>query len=135
MKYWNCKCLKGSWSLDFGGNDYKTFGLDGHTFDRRWTFFYKEGWYKLQYFHYNFYLKPKVIVITRIFTLFYWSSHWRCSLKEPIHKKLCQFQMKTPVLESLFNKVAGLRAFCAIFANLFYKNIDSFFFVNFLFMK
>ena len=37
------------------------------------------------------------------------SSHWRRSVKEAVHKKLRQFQRKTPVLESLFNKVAGLR--------------------------
>ena len=37
------------------------------------------------------------------------SSHWRRSVKEAIHKKLRQFQRKIPVLESLFNKVTGLR--------------------------
>ena len=37
QKYWNYtknKCLRGSWSLDFGEKGYKIFGLDGHTFDR-----------------------------------------------------------------------------------------------------
>ena len=29
--------------MDFGGKDYKTFGLDGHTFDRRCIFLFKEG--------------------------------------------------------------------------------------------
>ena len=38
------------------------------------------------------------------------SSHWRCSVKEPIHKKLRQFQRKTPVLESFLNKAAGSQA-------------------------
>ena len=38
------------------------------------------------------------------------SSHWKFSVKEAVHKKLCQFQRKTPALECLFNEVAGLRA-------------------------
>ena len=29
--------------MDFGGKDYKSFGLDGHTFDRRCIFLFKEG--------------------------------------------------------------------------------------------
>ena len=53
------------------------------------------------------------MVITLNITLFgcknHRSSHWRCSVKEAVHKKLRQFQRKTPVLKSLFNKVAGLR--------------------------
>ena len=37
------KCLRGSWSLDFGVKGYKIFGLDGHTFNRRWIFLYMDG--------------------------------------------------------------------------------------------
>ena len=29
--------------LDFCGKGYKIFGPDGHTFDRRWRFLYREG--------------------------------------------------------------------------------------------
>ena len=29
--------------MDFGGKGYKIFGLNGHTFDRRWIFLYREG--------------------------------------------------------------------------------------------
>ena len=29
--------------MDFGGNGCKIFGLDGHTFDKRWIFLYREG--------------------------------------------------------------------------------------------
>ena len=37
-------------------------------------------------------------------------SHWRCSVKDAVNKKkLRQFQRKTPVLEPLFNEVAGVR--------------------------
>ena len=29
--------------MDFGGKGYKIFGPDGHTFDKRWLFLYREG--------------------------------------------------------------------------------------------
>ena len=35
--------MRGSRSLDFGGKGCKVFGPDGHTFDRRWIFLYREG--------------------------------------------------------------------------------------------
>ena len=37
------------------------------------------------------------------------SNHWRCSVKKRCSLKFCNIHSKTPVLESLFNKVAGLR--------------------------
>ena len=45
LKLYKNKCLRGSKSLDLGregGKGYKTFGADGHTFDR-WIFLYREG--------------------------------------------------------------------------------------------
>ena len=42
LKLYKNKCLTESLSLDFGGKGYKTFGIDGHTFDRRWMFLYRE---------------------------------------------------------------------------------------------
>ena len=42
------------------------------------------------------------------------NSHWRYSVREAVHKKLRQFQRKTPVLECLFNNVAALRAYSFI---------------------
>ena len=29
--------------MDFGGKGYKIFGPDGHTFDKRWLFLYRES--------------------------------------------------------------------------------------------
>ena len=37
------------------------------------------------------------------------SSHLRCSLKKDVLKNIFKFHRKTPVLESLFNKVTGLQ--------------------------
>ena len=50
--------------------------------------------------------------------VFHRSSHSRCSIRKVIlKKKFRQFHMKAPVLESLFNKVAGL---CKIFKNTYF---------------
>ena len=38
----------------------------------------------------------------------YGSSHWRCAVKKRYSQKFRNFHRKTPVLESLLNKVAGL---------------------------
>ena len=38
--------------------------------------------------------------------------HWRCFVKEAVHKKLCQFQRKTPVLESRFLQNTSIGCFC-----------------------
>ena len=43
LKLYKNKWLRGSRSLDFCGKGYKIFGPDGHTFDRRWRFLYREG--------------------------------------------------------------------------------------------
>ena len=37
------------------------------------------------------------------------SSHWRCSVEKGVLQNLAKFTRKTPVLESLYNKVAGLQ--------------------------
>ena len=37
------------------------------------------------------------------------SSHWRCSVEKGVLQDLAKFTRKTPVLESLYNKVAGLQ--------------------------
>ena len=46
LKLYKNKCLRGSRSLDLGGEvgkGYKIFGPDGHAFDRRWMILYREG--------------------------------------------------------------------------------------------
>ena len=37
-------------------------------------------------------------------------SHWRCSVKKAVPKNLANFHRKTPLLESLFSKVAANQA-------------------------
>ena len=84
------KCLRGSRSLNFGGKGYKIFGLDGHTFDRRWVFLYREGDNNYSISMTIYVYNPQVIVITLNIKLFccknHRSSHWRCSLKERVLK-------------------------------------------------
>ena len=48
------------------------------------------------------------------------SSHRRCSVKKRCSEKFCKFDRKTLVLQSLLNKIAGLKAFLRI---LTLKNI------------
>ena len=46
LKLYQNKCLRVSRSVELGregGKGYKIFGPDGHTFDSRWIFLYREG--------------------------------------------------------------------------------------------
>ena len=62
-----------------------------------WSLFLKLVLYTLFQMH-----CPKIILSLR-------SSHRRCSIENDVLKKFRKFHRKTPVLESLFNKVEGLK--------------------------
>ena len=61
--------------------------------------------------------------------------HRRCSIEKDVLKIFCKFHRKTSVLESLFNKVAGLcqslffnkvaglSLFCEIFKNTYFEHL------------
>ena len=92
LKLYKNKCLRGSRSLDFGGKGYKIFGPDGHTFDRRWIFLYREG-------DNNYSISMTIFGYNQRYRLFCCknqrSSHWKCSIKERVLKNLaCNFIIK-----------------------------------------
>ena len=91
------KCLTGLWNLDFARKGYKTFGLDGHTFDRRWIFLYRKG-------DNNYGISVTILVITKsycynteysvVLQQNHRSSHWRCSVKQGVFKNFAIFTGK-----------------------------------------
>ena len=63
------KCFTGSWSLDLGGKGYKKFGLDGHIFNSRWIFLYREGDNNCSISKTILVITPQVIVVKHIIFL------------------------------------------------------------------
>ena len=63
------------------------------------------------------------------------SSNQRCFIRKAARKTFCNFQRKTPVSKSLFNKVAGLQACCNFIKKWLQHSFFFFFFFFFFFCE
>ena len=90
LELYKDKCLRGSWSLDFGEKGCKIFGLEGILLIRD-GYFYIGRVKIITVFPWQFLVITQLIIITLNIKLFCFKNHrssnWRCSLKEDVLKK------------------------------------------------